>query len=163
MSDGTHYLRVARINDIVKMISSMRLVVKHRQAQAMSDYFMGKLTGNQLLLILHQEYLAGRRRSEIPSWALTKFPLTRLEAKALGHRNGALAGAATNRAAAHERAIRALPALPSVFYTNDLMRILSVSRPAAIGRGRYLERLGLVTTCRIAHGGGRPMIQFAKV
>jgi len=54
MSDRTHYLRVSRVNDVIRMIAKMRLVVKHRQAKAVAGYLTGQLTGNQLLLILQR-------------------------------------------------------------------------------------------------------------
>ena len=162
MVDGTHTLRVIRARDIVRMIANMHLAVKHRQALAVSDYLTGKLTGNQLLLILKQEHEAGRRKSEIPKWALTKFPLTRLEAKKLGQMNGSIAGRAAQREMMHRRVLEAFQILPHSFTSTHLKNQLGLGIDAALSRGKYLERIGLVSSTRIKRKGRR-MYLFTKI
>ncbi len=162
MTDGTHYLGVQRARDVLRMANSMKLVVKKVQLEAAAAYLEGKITGNELLTVLQEEHLRGRRKSEIPESALRRFPLTRVEAKKLARDNAKLAGSAANRLKMQRRAPEALPGLPSSFTSVDLMRCLDVGRGAALKHGRFLAVRGLVTIERI-RGPGRPMLRFSKI
>jgi len=141
---GIHNLRIGRVKDIISFLSHLTLEVKARQVDASLDYLRGRITGNELLSIFKEEYLAGRRR-QLPlvsrEW---NFGLTHEEALRIAKRVRAEASA-TARNSLKPSDIRLMVLkLPSIFGVKDVMLAFRVPKHRASYLVRLMRREGFV-------------------
>ncbi len=133
---GVYSLKIWRIKDIISFLSNLTLTVKARQAETALSYYQGNMTGNELLSIFKDEYLAGRRRHPPFPSRQWNFYLTHKEALKL-------AGQDRSKAARRARKFLELSdirgmvvRLPLVFGIQDVMLTFGVPKR----RATYLVR-----------------------
>ncbi|MDE1852684.1 MAG: LAGLIDADG family homing endonuclease [Thaumarchaeota archaeon] len=143
-ASGMYTLAIIRIDDVVRFLRSVQSVVKKRQVRAALDYLEGRVTGNSLLRVLEEEHVRHRRKTSPLRILGPRFPLTRTRALEISAIESGEARIAGNRRAFQSRLRRRMLSLPPRFGTNDIQRIIGVSKPRAQVIGILMEREGLV-------------------
>lgn len=137
LQTGIYSLRIRRIKDIISFLSHLTLTVKARQVEATLNYYRGNITGNDLLSIFKEEYLAGRRRRlPVPAkeW---NFHVTHKEAIRLAGLERAEASATARNCLKPSDLRTMVMKLPFVFRVQDVMLALGVPKQ----RASYLVKL----------------------
>jgi hypothetical protein len=141
---GINNPRIGRIKDIISFLSRLTLTVKARQAAASLDYLRGRISGNELLSIFKEEYLAGKRRFAPFVRREWNFSLTHEEANRLAELERARASA-TARKCLRPADLRAMVVeLPLCFGIQDVALALAVPKQRASYIVKLMRREGLI-------------------
>jgi hypothetical protein len=141
---GINSLRIGRIKDIISFLSHLTLTVKARQVEESLDYLRGHITGNDLLSIFNQEYLAGRRRFKPFVHREWNFRLTHEEATRLASRERAEASVVARNCLRRSDLPTMVMKLPRVFGVQDVALAFDVPKRRARYMINLMRRDGLV-------------------
>jgi len=136
-NSGINSLRIGRIKDIISFLSHLTLTVKARQVEASLDHLRGRNTGNELLSIFNEKFLAGRRPRAPLVGREWNRDLTRAEANLLAGLERGRASSVARNCLKQSGLLAIVLKPPDVLGVQDVARALGVERL----RARYLTSL----------------------